>query len=65
MPKSKSETSAEEFFPERKTLPAFREAAADCKSLFILSNHAYNYALDTHTISGFYDNRFVARVSGL
>jgi len=32
MPKSKSGTSAEEFFPERKTLPAFREAAADCQA---------------------------------
>ena len=32
MPKPKSESSAEEFFPKRKTLPAFREAAADCKA---------------------------------
>jgi len=30
--KDKSETSAEEFFPERKSLKAFREAAADCKA---------------------------------
>ena len=29
--KAKSETSAAEFFPERKSLKAFREAAADCK----------------------------------
>ena len=32
MTKDKSETSAEEFFPERKSLKAFREAAADCKA---------------------------------
>jgi len=32
MTKGKSESSAEEFFPERKTLPAFREAAANCKA---------------------------------
>src|SRR2546426_4834060 len=32
MTKPKSESSAEEFFPKRKTLPAFREAAADCKA---------------------------------
>jgi DNA polymerase len=32
MRKGKSETSAEEFFPERKSLKAFREAAADCKA---------------------------------
>ncbi len=32
MAKPKSEGSAAEFFPERKTLPAFREAAADCKA---------------------------------
>ena len=32
MSKDKSETSAEEFFPERKSLKAFREAAADCKA---------------------------------
>src|SRR5437773_9798458 len=31
MTKDKPETSAEEFFPERKSLKAFREAAADCK----------------------------------
>src|SRR6266705_990625 len=30
--KAKSETSAAEFFPERKSLKAFREAAADCKA---------------------------------
>jgi len=30
--KDKSETSAKEFFPERKSLKAFREAAADCKA---------------------------------
>src|SRR6266581_1016545 len=29
--KAKSETSAAEFFPERKSLKAFREAAVDCK----------------------------------
>lgn len=29
--KNKSETSAAEFFPERQSLKAFREAAADCK----------------------------------
>src|SRR5438128_8715747 len=32
MSKDKSETTAAEFFPERKTLPAFRNAAADCKA---------------------------------
>src|SRR5919108_6499817 len=32
MSKDKSEASAEEFFPERKSLKAFREAAADCKA---------------------------------
>src|SRR2546428_9007265 len=32
MTKGKSESSAEEFFPERKPLPAFREAAANCKA---------------------------------
>src|SRR5437762_8502052 len=32
MTKNKPETSAEEFFPERKSLKAFREAAADCKA---------------------------------
>ncbi len=32
MGKDKTETSAEEFFPERKSLKAFREAAADCKA---------------------------------
>lgn len=32
MAKGKSESSAEEFFPKRKTLPAFREAAANCKA---------------------------------
>ena len=32
MSKDKSATSAEEFFPERKSLKAFREAAADCKA---------------------------------
>jgi uracil-DNA glycosylase family protein len=32
MSKDKSETTAEEFFPERKSLKAFREAAADCKA---------------------------------
>ena len=32
MTKDKSETSAEEFFPERKSIKAFREAAADCKA---------------------------------
>src|SRR5207253_4174644 len=31
MSKDNSETSAEDFFPERKSLKAFREAAADCK----------------------------------
>src|SRR5918992_5385137 len=31
MPRDKSETSAADFFPERKSLKAFREAAADCK----------------------------------
>jgi DNA polymerase len=31
MAKDKSETSAADFFPERKSLKAFREAAADCK----------------------------------
>ncbi len=31
MGKAKSETSAKDFFPERKSLKAFREAAADCK----------------------------------
>jgi len=30
--RDKSETSAEEFFPGRKSLKAFREAAADCKA---------------------------------
>jgi len=32
MTKRKSQSSAEEFFPERKTLPALRDAAADCKA---------------------------------
>jgi uracil-DNA glycosylase len=32
MSKDKSETTAEEFFPERKSLKAFRDAAADCKA---------------------------------
>ena len=32
MPKPKTEGSAADFFPERKTLPAFREAAADCQA---------------------------------
>ena len=32
MAKDKSETSAAEFFPERKSLKAFREAAANCKA---------------------------------
>jgi len=32
MTKDKSETSAEEFFPDRKSIKAFREAAADCKA---------------------------------
>jgi uracil-DNA glycosylase len=32
MTKDKPETSAEEFFPERKSIKAFREAAADCKA---------------------------------
>ena len=32
MSKDKSATTAEEFFPERKSLKAFREAAADCKA---------------------------------
>src|SRR5437016_5843524 len=32
MTKNKPETSAEEFFPERKSLKAFRESAADCKA---------------------------------
>jgi uracil-DNA glycosylase family protein len=32
MSKDKSETSAAEFFPERKSLKAFREAAADCQA---------------------------------
>ena len=31
MSKDKSETTAAEFFPEHKSLKAFREAAADCK----------------------------------
>src|SRR2546426_3906642 len=31
MSKDKTDTSAEEFFPERKSLKAFREAAADCE----------------------------------
>src|SRR2546429_3446254 len=32
MSKDKSKSSAEEFFPERKSLKAFREADADCKA---------------------------------
>ena len=32
MSKDDSETSAKEFFPKRKSLKAFREAAADCKA---------------------------------
>ncbi|HKP37734.1 MAG TPA: UdgX family uracil-DNA binding protein [Pyrinomonadaceae bacterium] len=32
MTKGKPESSAAEFFPERKSLKAFREAAADCKA---------------------------------
>src|SRR5438874_11561125 len=31
MSKGKSETSAADFFPERKSLKAFRDAASDCK----------------------------------
>lgn len=31
MARDKSETSAADFFPDRKSLKAFREAAADCK----------------------------------
>src|SRR5436190_16429518 len=31
MGRAKSETSAADFFPERKSLKAFREAAADCQ----------------------------------
>lgn len=32
MSKNKSETSAEELFPKRKSIKAFREAAADCNA---------------------------------
>src|SRR6185436_14138768 len=32
MARDKSETSAAEFFPDRKSLKAFREAAAECKA---------------------------------
>ncbi len=32
MSKDKTETSAKEFFPDRKSLKAFRDAAADCKA---------------------------------
>src|SRR5437870_13645411 len=32
MSQDKPETSAEEFFPERKSIKAFREAAADCQA---------------------------------
>jgi hypothetical protein len=32
MSKNKSQGSAEEFFPARKSLKAFREVAADCKA---------------------------------
>ena len=32
MSKNKANPSAKEFFPERKSLKAFREAAADCKA---------------------------------
>jgi uracil-DNA glycosylase family protein len=32
MSKDKSKTSAEDFFPERKSIKAFREAAADCRA---------------------------------
>ncbi len=32
MTKDKPDTSAEEFFPERKSIKAFREAAADCRA---------------------------------
>ncbi len=32
MSKDKAETSAEDFFPERKSIKAFREAAADCRA---------------------------------
>ena len=32
MVKDKSENSAQDFFPKRKSLTAFREAAADCKA---------------------------------
>lgn len=32
MSKDKPETSAEDFFPERKSIKAFREAAADCRA---------------------------------
>jgi len=32
MTKDKSETSAKDFFPDRKSIKAFREAAADCQA---------------------------------
>ena len=32
MSKQKTETSAKEFFPDRKSLKAFRDAAAHCKA---------------------------------
>src|SRR2546421_1373481 len=32
MTKAKSDSSAQDFFPERKSLKAFREAAADCQA---------------------------------
>jgi len=38
MNKTKSESSAEEFFPERKSLKAFREAAAACQACDLWEN---------------------------
>ena len=38
MPKNESKSSAEEFFPQRKSLKAFRDAAADCQACDLWEN---------------------------
>src|SRR5881628_316836 len=45
MSKDKTDTSAEDFFPKRKSLSAFREAAADCKGCDL-------WELGTQTVFG-------------
>ncbi len=45
MSKDKLQGSAEDFFPERKSLKAFRDAAADCKGCDL-------WKLGTQTVFG-------------